>query len=240
MTRRAGHRLFAQYAYPPHELGYCGPDDNQALSRPGEDMTAVAKEFDGAWPYLEAIAHAADIDDPLDFDVVRSYWVGGPALDSVNGPELLNRLRSAFSGQVTGLLDELSHDAPALANHSFHVFVVYPWIRFLDADPTTPMRILQSCRIRWGTVLFVDNDYVDITSRPLAVEAGRLTLGSAVAERVRWRKDGRSLVSEPTAGDVVAAHWDWVCATLHESDCAALTQATCQTLRLVNALRDRR
>lgn len=240
MTRRVGHRVFAQYAYPPHELGYCGPDDTEALSRPDDELASVAREFDGAWPYLEAIAHAAGIGDPLDLEVVRSYWVGGPVLKSVSGRELLDRLRAAFSGQVTGLLDELAHDAPALANHSFHVFVVYPWIRFLDADPATPLRILQSCRIRWGTVLFVDDDYVEMTSQPLTVDAGRLTLGNAAAERVRWRKDGRSLVGEPAVGDVVAVHWDWVCGMLHESDCAALSHATCQTLRLVNETRARR
>ena len=42
---------------------------------------------------------------PLDDDVVRNYWVGGPLLDKVDPDELLTRLRSAFTGQVTGLLD---------------------------------------------------------------------------------------------------------------------------------------
>ena len=30
-----GAVLFARYAYPPNELGYCGPDDAAAILRPG-------------------------------------------------------------------------------------------------------------------------------------------------------------------------------------------------------------
>ena len=49
-----GHELFAQYAYPANELGYCGPSDG----RRSIELTAHAEEFDGAWPYLAAIADA--------------------------------------------------------------------------------------------------------------------------------------------------------------------------------------
>src|ERR1700738_4106630 len=75
-----GHALFAQYAYPPNELGYCGPTDNAAqLGHNPTQLASHAKEFDGAWPYLAAIADAVAGADPLDEDVGRSYWVGGRA-----------------------------------------------------------------------------------------------------------------------------------------------------------------
>ena len=98
----AGYALFARYAFPPNELGYCGPADADVLLR-GDNPTEVAahaKEFDGAWPYLRAIAEAAGTPDALDADVVRSYWVGGPQLDRVDPAALLEKLRSAFKGQV--------------------------------------------------------------------------------------------------------------------------------------------
>src|SRR6202011_4856824 len=127
-----GHALFAQYAYPPNELGYCGPTDNATqLGHNPNKLASHAEEFDGAWPYLAAIADAVGTPDPLDEDVVRSYWVGGPSLDSVRAGVLLDRLRTTFKGQVTGLLDDLPADSKILAHHSFHVFVVYPWVRFL-------------------------------------------------------------------------------------------------------------
>ncbi len=44
----------------------------------------------------------------LDEDVVSSYWVGGPSLDKVDPAAAACRLRTAFKGQVTGLLDASS------------------------------------------------------------------------------------------------------------------------------------
>jgi hypothetical protein len=236
----AGHALFAQYAYPPNELGYCGPEDTAALLRAGDEMTSVIREFDGAWPYLRAIADAAGVADPLDVEVVRTYWVGGPQLDAVDARTLHDRLRAAFAGQVTGLLGDLGVDAHALAHHSFHVFVVYPWVRFLDRDPpTTALHVLQQCRIRWGTVVGLDDEHVMLESRPLVVDDGRLSLGDPAAERVRWSRDGRSLTTAPAVGDVVAAHWDWVCGSLTDADRTALTTATQSTLELVNTAMSR-
>jgi hypothetical protein len=200
-----------------------------------------AKGFDGAWPYLEEIAAATGRDDPLDPEVVRSYWVGGPLLARVDGHRMVQRLRTALPGQPFGLLDAVDDDADVLAHHSFHVFVVYPWVRFLQPDapdPVHPLRILQSCRIRWGVVDSVDDEHVVIESPPLRFDGGQLGLGYPAPERVRWRRDdGVSLAPRPSPGATVAAHWDWVCGTLDESGSEALAAATGSTLNLVNRLR---
>ncbi|MBX7432716.1 hypothetical protein JDV09_11460 [Mycobacterium sp. Y57] len=234
----AGQALFARYAFPPNELGYCGPADEGSGLLSGERVASVARKFDGAWPYLEVIAAAAGIDDPLDLAVVRSYWIGGGLLDTVDGGGLIRHLRTAFARQVTGLLGVVDADASALAHHSFHVFVVYPWVRFLRKDPVTPLRILQNCRIRWGTVEAVDDEHVLMRSPQLTLDSGgRLTPGDPCTERVRWSRSGRSLTGTPAVGDTVAAHWDWVCGSLTEADCVALQQATQQTLDLVNGTR---
>lgn len=228
----AGYPTFARYAYPPNELGYCGPTDVA-----GPDLGGHAREFDGAWPYLVEIAEAAGIEDPLDEEVVRTYWIGGRLLDAVDPDRLLARLRTAFTGQVTGLLGELTAAPAVLAHHSFHVLVVYPWIRFLERDPATPLQILQECRIRWGTVASVDDEYAVVTSPPLTYEAGVIGLGAPVTQTVRWRKHGAALAPAPAPGGVIAAHWDWICATLSESECADLQAATRITIELVNAVR---
>jgi hypothetical protein len=232
-TLSTGHALFAQYAYPPNELGYCGPADGGGAS----GLAAHAKEFDGAWPYLAAIADAVGTPDPLDEDVVNSYWVGGPSLSKVDPAGLLTRLRTSFKGQVTGLLDAV-HAAPGvLAHHSFHVFVVYPWIRFLDRDSATALRIMQDCRIRWGTVEAVEGEYAVITSRPLRLEDGALALGEPRPERAQWKKGELSLAPVPAPGSIVSAHWHWVCASLTADESTALESATQATLELVNAIR---
>jgi hypothetical protein len=236
-----GHAVFARYAFPPNELGYCGPGDAGVLLRRDNpsDVAAHARGFDGAWPYLSAIADAVGSADPLDADVVGSYWVGGPLLDRVDPAMLLERLRAAFRGQVTGLLAELPGPAGVLAHHSFHVFVVYPWVRFLDRDPATSVQVLQDCRIRWGTVESVDGEHAVMRSRPLRYDGAVLALGEAGTERVRWSKDGVSLISAPEPGDTVSAHWDWVCGTLTDAECGALATATQTILDLVNRTRTR-
>jgi hypothetical protein len=225
--------VFEQYAYPPNELGYCGPSDGGGAF----GLAAHAKEFDGAWPYLAAIAEAVGAMDPLDEDVVSSYWVGGPSLSKVDPADLLTRLRTSFKGQVTGLLDVVQPGPAVLAHHSFHVFVVYPWVRFLDRDSATALGVMQDCRIRWGTVESVDGDHAMIASRPLVLEGGALTLGESRHERVQWRKAGLSLAPAPAPGEIVAAHWDWMCESLTEDQGTALESATQATLDLVNSLR---
>ena len=225
-----GRPLFARYAYPPNELGYCGPADSGGTS----GLAEHAREFDGAWPYLAAIADAVGNPDPLDEDVVRSYWVGGPPLDKVDPGELLNRLRAAFRGQVTGLLNEVVATTNVLAHHSFHVFVVYPWIRFLGRDAATALRVMQDCRIRWGTVEAVVGEHAVITARPLRLDDGRVALGEPRTEHVRWQKGDLSLAPPPVPGASVSAHWDWICGTLTEDETSALASATQATLTVVN------
>lgn len=227
-----GHATFARFAYPPNALGYCGP---AGVAAP--DLAAHAREFDGAWPYLTAIADAAGIADPLDDEVVTAYWIGGPLLDRVDPGVLLAGLRHAFRGQVTGLLSEVPDTAEVLAHHSLHVFAVYPWVRFLDRDPGTPVRVMQSCRIRWGTVESVTGTDAVITSAPLTFEGGRLRLGDPRAERVRWYHDGTALTAAPAPGATVSAHWDWICGSLRADQAAALDAATRSTLAVVNTIR---
>lgn len=233
-----GHSLFARYALPPNELGYCGPADAGVLLRGDNpaDIAAHAREFDGTWPYLTAIAEAAGIDEPLDADVVESYWIGGPLLDRIDSATLLDRLRDAFTGQVTGLLGDLTDCTGVLAHHSFHVFVVYPWVRFLSRDATTALHVMQNCRIRWGQVQSVDGDTAVILSRPLVFDAGVMALGDAAAERVQCGNVGASSIA-PRPGDTVSAHWHCICDTLTDSGTTALAAATQTTLDLVNAAR---
>ena len=55
--------LFARYAFPPNRHGYCGPADHLAFFESGtagddRGLRAMAREFAGAWPYLELIAGA--------------------------------------------------------------------------------------------------------------------------------------------------------------------------------------
>src|SRR6187399_2463157 len=87
----SGPVLFVRYAYPPNLHGYCGPTDTGSFLAYGRTeeidpgFRQLAQAFSGAWPYLELIAGATGIADPLDHRVVEAYWVGNGLLDRV-GP----------------------------------------------------------------------------------------------------------------------------------------------------------
>lgn len=208
----AGTLLFARYAYPPNELGYCGPDGAAALLRadaPAE-IARRARGFEGAWSYLEFIAEAAGIADPLDEAVVEAYWIGNELLDKVEPPALVAWLSDRFRGQLGGTWRTAA--ARALAHHSFQVFEVYPWAAMLGvkASPVA-LSVLDRCRIRTGVVLTVDGESATVRSSPLVWAGNALTTGQPRDEVVAWSAQGRSLIGDLSPGDRVSLHWDWVC-----------------------------
>lgn len=201
----AGALMFARYAYPPNELGYCGPPGARAMLRASADEIARrAREFDGAWAYLEFLAGIAGVDDPLDETVVEAYWVGNPLSDNGSPANLVEFLRPRFAGQVGGTWTEAG--SRAVAHHSFHVFEVYPWAALLrrTGNPTAAS-VLDRCRIRTGVVRAVRGESATVECRPLVWDGATLASGPPRAEQVR------SLVPDLAAGERVTLHWDWVC-----------------------------
>ena len=214
-----GAVLFAQYAYPPNELGYCGPAGAAAMLLPGEiaEIERRARQFEGAWSYLEFLAETLDLDDPLAAEVVEAYWVGSDLLDEVDPAALVDRLADRFRGQPGGTWRDAA--TRARAHHSFQVFEVYPWAGLLlDGRPPGPaVRVLDRCRIRAGVVCEADGEAVTVITRPLAWDGDNLRQAEATTERARWCVDGRALIGAPAVGDVVSLHWDWVCDVLTPS-----------------------
>ncbi|MFJ2172443.1 DUF6390 family protein [Streptomyces sp. NPDC087851] len=218
-----GAVLFARYAYPPNELGYCGPADAAALLRTEETagIERHARRFEGAWCYLELLAETAGLADPLDERVVEAYWIGNELLDLTAPEALLARLRDRFGGQQGGTWREASDRA--LAHHSFQVFDVYPWARLLRTPATpTALSVLDRCRIRTGVVRSVSGESATVESRPLRWTGTHLAPGPPRRESVRWSTGGRSLLPGLAPGDLVALHWDWVCDVLAEPQAARI------------------
>ena len=239
-----GAALFARYAYPPNELGYCGPDgaptllQQQVAGLGTEAFVEVASGFDGAWPYLELLA-AAEGSEPLDATVVGSYWVGGPLLEraepAVFEAWLTGRFR-AQPGVDWGLVTDLIR-AGARPHHSFHVLAVYPWLGLLRAGHEgRPLEVLDRCRIRAGRVVEVEEDSAVVRSEPLTWDGRALGLGEPVQERVTLATEGYRPVGGLGDGDLVALHWAWVCDRLDEEQERALRDITLRHLELVNGV----
>jgi hypothetical protein len=245
-TPASGALRFAAYAYPPNALGYCGPDASLQLLQhvsagsDDPDLRRLARGFEGAWPYLELIAGANRIGDPLDARVVEAYWVGNELLHRV-GPRLLgDSLESRFRDRAGRAWPRLVDAVPAGAvpHHSFHVFGVYPWLGLLrEGRLDEPLQVLDRCRIRWGQVLDVVGGQALVRSRPLRWDGRRLLLGDPTEEQVMVRRDGLGLAGELRSGDWCSLHWDWVCERLDRRGLTALSRFTTAQLAVANGTR---
>ncbi len=239
----AGATLFARYAYPPNERGYCGPPDSAAMLQYGtagvvdRGLAELAKGFVGAWPYLELISIATGIPDPLDRRVVEAYWLGNGLLDRIDmtlfGNSLVERFRRR-AGTSWGFMAEAIPEG-ALPHHSFHVFGVYPWVGLLGSDRgDTPLHVLQNCRIRWGQVVAIRGDEVDVMSRPLTWDGAALGFGQPIPETVRGSFNGVGLAPGFAIGDWVSLHWGWLCDRLSRRQLTNLHHFTVLQLNIVN------
>ena len=218
-----GPLLFARYAYPPNALGLCGADVRRTLLEYGAagvsdgGLAELARTFDGAWPYLELIASANGIADPLDASVVEAYWVGNELLDRVDPARLVNHVDERFRGRL-GRAREHVDDAVragAVPHHCFHVFAVYPWLGLLRSGIVDePLRILELCRITPARVVGAGAQTATVLARPLVHESGQLRLGDPQERVVRWSDSDLAFLGQPKPGDLVSLHWDFVCDVL--------------------------
>lgn len=240
---RVGARLFAQFAYPPNALGYCGPPDPDALlgyltAGPGrtrdDDRGAVslARRFDGAWPYLQLIAASNHVSDPLDIRVVEAYWIGNSLLDRVSPALLWASLTDRFGTRLHRGTDSLGAAvfAGARPHHGFHVFGVYPWAGLLRSGIVDPsLHVVDRCRIREGRVLSVDGATAVVSSRRIVWDRQRLRAGQPRVETVR------TVVAGLAPGDHVAMHWDWICTVLSPGQARRLRQWNRRDLAAIEA-----
>jgi hypothetical protein len=239
---------FATYAYPPNLLGYCGPEDSAAIA---EYVTAgvtdgglvrLEQAFEGAWPYLELIAAANGIPDPLDERVVEAYWVGNSLLPRVSLKALAEHLQTRFAGRLGRRVEQLLEPLPtgALPHHNFHVFGVYPWVGLLRSGIVEePLRVLDRCRIRWGRVEGIGQGTALVRCRPLEWNGRELCLGPTRLEEVRALDSavgrGTRGSSPLIPGDWVSLHWDWLCERLDLVELRGLRYYSAVQLTAVNA-----
>ena len=239
----AGPLLFARYAYPPNERGYCGPADSRSLLEYGsagvvdDGLTTLAQGFTGAWPYLQLIAAGSGISDPLDHRVVEAYWVGNSLLDTVDVTALAHSLRDRFGPRTGSSWSYLAETIPAgaMPHHSFHVFGIYPWVGMLRGEHGDhPLEVLDRCRIRCGRVVSVFGDAVVVRSRPLVFDGLKLHLGPEMEETAIAGLDGYGFVGDLQPGEWVALHWDWVCDRITERQRRNLARYTQHHVNMTN------
>lgn len=217
----SGPVLFGRYAFGPNRLGYCGPDESPsllALAATGSDdpgLRSLARGFEGAYPYLQLIAAANDLPDPLDRDVVEAYWLGNGLTAAVRARHLHRSIEKRFRARVAPGDWRWLEKAVALGArpvHAFHVFDVFPKVGLLRGGAVdNVLTTIDSCRIRWGRVEAVMGDSLVVSAASLEMANGRLRLGEPRRELVSRWLDGTGFVDEVQRGEMVGIHWSWAC-----------------------------
>ena len=231
-----GLLLFARYAFPPNRLGYCGSPDHAALlgylseGTVDEGLTQLARQFEGAYPYLRLIAETNGIADPFDRRVVEAYWIGNVLLERVGVSPLYESLRERFRprmsvhafSSMTAFLDDGTRP-----HHNFHVFEIYRRAGLLrDSRATVALDRMDQCRISWGRVKAVEGAEVIVERPPLVLEKGKLALGRPVAVRVQRRIGDAGSLDAFAPGDMASVHWSWACDRLTGTQLRSLSAAT--------------
>ena len=240
----SGPALFARYAFGPNRLGYCGSDAVDELFgevTAGHDDRALrelARSFEGAWPYLELIARANGLPDPLDRRVVEAYWLGNSLLDRVGPRRLGESLEARFRPRVRPegwrwLAGK--PEAGGVPVHAFHVLDVFPRVGLLRTGSIDgALTVMDSCRIRWGRVLERDGDHLVVNAVPLVMTDGKISLGPPRVERVQAWRDGVGFVDGTEPDDVVAIHSSWACDRLSPRRLADLLAWTMREIDVAN------
>jgi len=236
----SGIERFVRYAAPPNQLGYCGPDGFGAAGAVDSERETTlrrsAREFIGAYPYLELLAGAAGLDDPLVGSVVEAYWIGNPNLLRVQTGEFGRSLADRFRRRAGSSWHHVESSAPeALCHHSFHVFVISPWVGLMrNGVVDEPLAIVDDCRVSWGRVVAILSPIsVAVERTPLQWSNGRLVPGELEITEVRLDATAGMSVE---LNDVVAIHWGLVCDVLDPAQLAWLRWATHTQLSLAASI----
>jgi hypothetical protein len=161
--------------------------------------------------------------------------VGNSLLDRVRMPSYGAFLEERFRGRAGHGWEHiaLAVSAGAVPHHSFHVFLVYPWVGLLRAGRADPsLEVLDSCRISWGRVITADpaGGTILVMRRPLRWDGHVLGYGPAVPYQAVT-----GFVTGLRPGDWVSMHWNCVCDRLSQRQLLALSRFTARHLRLVDA-----
>ena len=239
-----GALAFGRYAFPPNRLGYCGPDDSEALleqvsaGRSDRGLLEMERRFEGAYPYLRLIAMANDIADPFDARVVDAYWIGNRLLERVSPALFHGSLEDRFHGRMTasefawlGRKVEMS----ARPHHNFHVFDIYVRTGLIRGERAeASLEVMDSCRISWGRVIRAEGADLIVERPELVIDGGKLGLSEPRALTVRRQAGGLGFVNGAGPGDFVSIHWTWACDLLSGSALDRLRSATKRSLDLAN------
>lgn len=198
-----GLRRSANYAFAPNFLKYCGPDKNRELAgylqfKASDDgLKELLSHFAAMHPYLKLIAEQNNVRDEFDNLVVEAYWLGNRLLDKVSLNSFYQHIKPRLPKRDLRWF-ELKLPTGAKPNHQFHVLNFF--IRTGHRQIIHTVETMDQCRISWGRL----RQDGRLNSQQLVYREKKLLLIPAI-------KTVKNLVNDFKAGDLVTAHWGWIC-----------------------------
>jgi len=242
VRRASGPVMFARYAYPPNRLGLCGPADapglkDGAVAAADAEIRDLARGFEGAFPYLQLIAAESGVSDPLDRSVVEAYWLGGDLSTRV-GPRAMHRSAKDRFRDRMAPADwrwlELAVSGGSRPIHAFHVLEIFPRAGFMRGGDGPILETMDSCRIRWGTLVAIEGDNLVVSAPRLQIRDGVLHIGEPQLETVMGWWDESGPMGGAVEGDALSLHWGWACDRLTAGQQRRLQAWTLAALRIAN------
>lgn len=248
----AGEMLHTKHAFPPNNLGYCGPDVRGRIrdylhgDSSGESLLPFLTKFEAAYPFVRMIAKSSGM-SPFDYRVTEAYWIGNTLLDEVQPADFLEFTRKdLISSRRTmgrkggGLRSEeaklLFRNLGAMAkpHHTFYVLDMYSRSVENPESKEKLLELMDSCRISWGKVLEVKRDTL-IVERPGLMFSGdeMLALTRPKKTEVGYDPEIRPFDSIRRA-DWVSVHWNFASEKLTISQVRNLKEYTAHDLRATN------
>jgi len=184
MSKNSGLRRACLYSFPPHQLGYCGPQEKKKSSMLSDFIKRrkiderkikdiLEKEFIVSGYYrMIAQEHKLDL---FDAKVIEAYWLGNK------------------------LLDKFFETGKIIPFHLYHVIAVGSLTGRIKFDDLKR----DKCRISWGKVLKINGSKVLVDYRPLLRKNSAFNLSEPISKKADWDKN---FVLQLKTGDIVSIH----------------------------------
>ncbi len=241
--------MFAEYAFPPNFLQFCGPADSKALfeilmkNEPSDvkELKNLLLQFQGAVPYLRLIAEANVIKDIFDKRVVEAYWLGNPLLKKVEAKDIHGHAEARFKKNMKAKDWQWLVKKSIPEAKPFHCFHVFDICRKTDIsrlkNKEKLLETMDKCRIGWGRVESLEfsagnkNLYSGVALvnwEPLEFKEGKLKFAKTEIRKAFFLK------SNIRKGDRVSLHWDYICNKITPAQEMNLKYWTGYHLKLAN------
>jgi hypothetical protein len=244
----SGELLHTKHAFPPNNLGYCGPDTRGRILEhlhdhaTDESLLSILTRFEAAYPFVKMIAKSTGR-KPFDYEVAEAYWIGNPLLDSVKPVEFYEFTHRGLNVKLPKkdaklLFKQLG--AVAKPHHTFYVMGMYSRPAATSANREKLLQLMDSCRISWGRV-------VEVKEKELVVERSPLTFKKSEEEHLLLSKPVRTKVAYDqeiapfnsiSTGDWVSLHWNFASEKLTSRQVRNLRAYTLGDIKATNLFMD--